>query len=203
MSIVKPPRKRKTKQPEPQAEQAKDDFLAFNDSIDSLPLEGQLTKTRYNAIIRKDYFESLLKLKCTRKEVAGFFGVSEQAVIQFAKRNYKDETGNPMTFEEVSERFGAHANISLRRHLFKLAEKNAAVAIWLSKQYLGFTERTEQIVTGKDGRPLQIEQKVAAVPLTFEQLKEYAQIHNADVRKRLNLPDRSLENTPAKGNDRL
>lgn len=203
MSIVKPPRKRKTKQPESQAEQAKDDFLAFNDSIDSLPLEGQLTKTRYNAIIRKDYFESLLKLKCTRKEVAGFFGVSEQAVIQFAKRNYKDETGNPMTFEEVSERFGAHANISLRRHLFKLAEKNAAVAIWLSKQYLGFTEKTEQIVTGKDGRPLQIEQKVAAVPLTFEQLKEYAQIHNADVRKRLNLPDRSLENTPAKGNDRL
>lgn len=170
---------------------------------DNLSLEAQISKTRHNAIIRKDYFESLLKLKCTRKEVAGFFGVSEQAVIQFAKRNYKDETGNPMTFEEVSERFGAHANISLRRHLFKLAEKNAAVAIWLSKQYLGFTEKTEQIVTGKDGRPLQIEQKVAAVPLTFEQLKEYAQIHNADVRKRLNLPDRSLENTPAKGNDRL
>ena len=37
--------------------------------------------------------------------------------------------------------------MSLRRNQFKLAEKSAAMAIFLGKNYLGQTDRFEQIVT--------------------------------------------------------
>lgn len=40
--------------------------------------------------------------------------------------------------------------ISLRRHQMRLAEKNATMAIWLGKQYLGQTDRPEESVDMED-----------------------------------------------------
>lgn len=42
-----------------------------------------------------------------------------------------------MTFEEAFEEYRVGGLLSLRRNQFQLAEKNAAVAIWLGKQHLG------------------------------------------------------------------
>jgi hypothetical protein len=45
------------------------------------------------------------------------------------------------TFSEVFAQKRVGGQISLRRSQFKLAEKSAAVSIWLGKQYLGQRDR--------------------------------------------------------------
>ena len=48
-----------------------------------------------------------------------------------------------MSFSEVFKLKRGNGKISLRRTLWKQAEKNAAAAIWLSKQHLGMTDKQE------------------------------------------------------------
>lgn len=64
-------------------------------------------------------------------EIAGFFDCSEDTVERWCKR----ELG--LTFADVYKKHSANGKISLRRNQFRLAEKSAAMAIWLGKQYLG------------------------------------------------------------------
>lgn len=94
--------------------------------------------------IDKKQFESLCKLQCTKEEIAGFFDCSEDTIENFCKREYKD------TFSAVFAKKRQGGRVSLRRSQFKLAEKNAAMAIWLGKQYLGQTERPEENVDVED-----------------------------------------------------
>lgn len=79
----------------------------------------------------KDDFVKLCELQCTLKEVAGFFHCNEDTV----QRWLKEEFG--MTYTEAFEMYRTGGLVSLRRTQFQLAEKNAAVAIWLGKQHLG------------------------------------------------------------------
>lgn len=81
--------------------------------------------------IDKDQFVKLCELQATVREVAGFFHCGETALREWCKR----ELG--MTFEEAFEEHRVGGLLSLRRNQFQLAEKNAAVAIWLGKQHLG------------------------------------------------------------------
>lgn len=81
--------------------------------------------------IDKGQFEKLCGLMCTQEEIAGFFGCSEDTVTNWCKREYGE------TFSEVSKKLQHMGKISLRRAQFKLAEKNAAMAIFLGKNYLG------------------------------------------------------------------
>ena len=84
--------------------------------------------------IPKEQFESLCGLQCTEEEIAGFFKCSIETISRFCKREYK------MTFVEAYKKYSANGKISIRRHQFRLAEKSAAMAIWLGKQYLGQKE---------------------------------------------------------------
>lgn len=61
-------------------------------------------------------------------------GVCEDTLNKWCKRTYK------MTFSEAIKSKSCMGKTSLRRTQFKLAEKNAAMAIWLGKQYLGQKE---------------------------------------------------------------
>ena len=54
--------------------------------------------------------------------------------------------GLQCTQEEICGWFGVTDKISLRRAQFRLAEKNANMAIWLGKQYLGQSDRGEYTV---------------------------------------------------------
>ena len=49
-----------------------------------------------------------------------------------------------MNFSEVFKQKRGVGKISLRRHQWRLAEKNANMAIWLGKQYLGQSDTPEQ-----------------------------------------------------------
>lgn len=81
--------------------------------------------------INKDQFEKLCAMQCTKEEISAFFDCSEDTVERWCKREYKD------SFAVVLKNKGASGRISLRRNQFRLAEKNASMAIWLGKQYLG------------------------------------------------------------------
>jgi len=81
--------------------------------------------------IDSDQFEKLCGLQCTLAEIAGWFGCSEDTIERWCKRTYT------AGFADAFKRFSQSGKISLRRFQFKIAEKNAAMAIFLGKQYLG------------------------------------------------------------------
>jgi hypothetical protein len=79
-------------------------------------------------------FEKLCKLQCTLAEIAAWFSCSEDTIQRWCKRTYGEH------FSDVYARIAPAGLISLRRNQFKLAEKNAAMAIFLGKNYLGQTD---------------------------------------------------------------
>lgn len=93
--------------------------------------------------IDKKQFESLCALFCTEEDIADFFDCSIDTVNNWCKRTYKDENGKEMTFSDVYKKKNSKGKVSLRRCQFKLAEKNASMAIWLGKQYLGQSDNID------------------------------------------------------------
>jgi uncharacterized protein YjcR len=81
--------------------------------------------------IDQKMFENLCGLMCTEEEIASMFDCSVDTISRWCQRTYKE------SFAEVYKKKSAKGKISLRRAQFKLAEKNAAMAIFLGKQHLG------------------------------------------------------------------
>lgn len=94
-------------------------------------------------ISQKD-FEKLCGLQCTKEEICGFFDVTDKTLERWCKRTYKKG------FSEVFAQKRGSGKISLRRSQFELAKKNASMAIWMGKQYLGQREPDAKT----DGKPL-------------------------------------------------
>lgn len=90
--------------------------------------------------IDKNQFESLCGLQCTLEEICGWFGVCSDTLESWCKRTYK------MNFSEVFKQKRGVGKISLRRHQWRLAEKNANMAIFLGKQYLGQKDQVETTI---------------------------------------------------------
>lgn len=89
--------------------------------------------------ISKDQFEKLCQMQCTEEEMCGFFGVCEDTLNSWCKRTYE------LTFSDSFKKFSQDGKISLRRWQFKMAEHNVSMAIWLGKQYLGQSDKVEQV----------------------------------------------------------
>lgn len=88
--------------------------------------------------IDKNMFEKLCGIQCTEKEICSCFGCCEDTLNSWCKRTYKK------TFSDIYKEKAVMGRISLRRSQFKLAEKNANMAIWLGKQYLDQREPMEE-----------------------------------------------------------
>ena len=84
--------------------------------------------------IDQKQFENLCGLQCTLEEICGWFGCCTDTLEAWCKRTYKQG------FSEVFRQKRGLGKISLRRSQWRLAEKNANMAIWLGKQYLLQTE---------------------------------------------------------------
>ena len=84
--------------------------------------------------INKEHFENLCNMQCTLEEIAGFFKCSKDTIERWCERTYEEG------FADTYKKYSQNGKISLRRYQFKLAEKNASMAIWLGKQYLGQTD---------------------------------------------------------------
>lgn len=94
--------------------------------------------------IDSKHFESLCNLQCTLEEIAGFFECSVDTIERWCKRTYK------IGFAEAFKKYSQGGKISLRRNQFKLSEKNASMAIWLGKQYLGQKDLPDDSVDMED-----------------------------------------------------
>jgi hypothetical protein len=88
---------------------------------------------------------SLAVIQCTWKEAAAFLKVSEPTFGAFLKRHKKARE----TWDSGIET----GKISLRRVQLRLAETNAAMAIFLGKNLLGQSDRQEH--SGPSGGPIQ------------------------------------------------
>lgn len=87
--------------------------------------------------IDKNLFEKLCGIFCTEEEIAGVFDCSVDTIERWCKRTYKE------SFAETYKKHSAKGKMSLRRSQFKLAEKSAAMAIFLGKNYLGQRDNYE------------------------------------------------------------
>lgn len=87
--------------------------------------------------IKKEEFEKLCGLQCTKEEICSFFDVTDKTLESWCRRTYK------IGFSEVFKQKRGKGKISLRRAQFELAKKNATMAIWLGKQYLDQKEPEE------------------------------------------------------------
>lgn len=81
--------------------------------------------------IDPNQFIKLCEIQCTLAEIAGFFDCSEDTIERWCKRKLKEP------FAEAYKKYSAKGKISLRRYQFRLAEKSAAMAIFLGKHLLG------------------------------------------------------------------
>lgn len=82
----------------------------------------------------------LARIQATKEEAAAVFGIALSTFYQFLK-----------DWPEAAEAWdsgAAEGKASLRRTQFKLAEKNAQMAIFLGKNYLGQTDKLESTHKG-------------------------------------------------------
>ena len=92
--------------------------------------------------IDQKQFENLCGLQCTLEEICGWFDITDKTLDGWGKRTYN------ASFSEVFKQKRGNGKISLRRMQWRLAEKNAAMAIWLGKQYLDQKDTVEQNISG-------------------------------------------------------
>lgn len=81
--------------------------------------------------IDQTQFEKLCALQCTKEEIAGWFDCSVDTIENWCKKTYKQ------SFSAVFSKKREAGKISLRRAQWRLAERSAAMAIFLGKNYLG------------------------------------------------------------------
>ena len=96
-----------------------------------------MAKGRPRKEIDRLQFERLCGVQCTEEEIAGVFDCSVDTIENWCKRTYESK------FSEVYKIYSASGKASLRRTQFKLAERSAAMAIFLGKQYLGQKDMVE------------------------------------------------------------
>lgn len=96
-------------------------------------------------VIDQKQFENLCGLQCTYDEICSWFDVTDKTLNSWCKRTYGKN------FSEVFREKRGRGKISLRRTQWELAKKNASMAIFLGKQYLGQSDQGG-VVTEKDIR---------------------------------------------------
>lgn len=87
--------------------------------------------------IGKLEFEKLCALQCTQQEICDFFEVDHRTLTRWCKRTYKKD------YSQVYQEKRSGGKIALRRLQMRLAEKSAAMAIFLGKNYLGQSDNPE------------------------------------------------------------
>lgn len=95
--------------------------------------------------IDKTQFEKLCGLQCTENEICDWFDTTRKTMDAWCKRTYH------ASFSTVFEQKRGVGKISLRRMQWKLAEKSAAMAIFLGKNILGQSDAVK-IESKADGK---------------------------------------------------
>lgn len=92
------------------------------------------------AVIAWTVVDRLCACMCTKREIAGVIAVSEDTLDRAIKRTFGSN------FAAYFEQKSAAARVSLRHRQYEAAMAgNIGMLIWLGKQWLGQTEKVEQV----------------------------------------------------------
>lgn len=116
-------------------------------------------------------FEKMCHLHCTPEEIAGFFKIDRSTLYDKVSSHYGDD------FPTIYKNYCAGGKMSLRRFQLKQAEKSAAMAIWLGKQYLGQTDIVQQQETPQINL-IDMQNRLMALEAENAKLKAMNDIHN-------------------------
>ena len=94
--------------------------------------------------IDKRMFENMCAIQCTKDEICSILDIDEKTLTRWCKDTYGEG------FSDIYKKKSKVGLMSLRRTQFKIAEKNASMAIFLGKQYLGQKD-TPEIQIGDNG----------------------------------------------------
>ena len=84
--------------------------------------------------------DKLCQIQCTGEEIASFFGISYDTLERRCKEQFK------VSLAEYIKEKSAKGKSSLRRLQWKAAMSgNVTMLIWLGKQYLGQSDKTNYI----------------------------------------------------------
>jgi len=97
-------------------------------------------------------FEQLCGLKCTQSEIASMLRINVDTLCDRARERYEED------YSEVYKKYAESGNCSLRRNQFVLSKKNATMAIFLGKQWLG----------QRDPEPIQPNNKEIKLTVNYE-----------------------------------
>lgn len=113
-------------------------------------MAGEETKTkgkggRPKKYIDKQLFEQLCGLQCTLEEMEAFFNCDHKTIARWCRETYEGKR-----FSQVFREKRQIGKISLRRKQLRLAERSAAMAIFLGKNYLGQKDEPEEATSVED-----------------------------------------------------
>lgn len=92
----------------------------------------------------KRLFKELCEIQCTKLEICAVMELSDKTLDARCKEAYG------RSFSEVYAEKREGGKASLRRKQWLLADKNATMALWLGKQYLGQTDNPVVIEGGSE-----------------------------------------------------
>ena len=122
-------------------------------------------------VLTKEAFEFGLSIHATMNDITGYFHISKSTLQRWVKQNY-----NGATFEQKAVELRGFGNVSLLRHLFILSQKNAAVAIFLAKNWLGMSDDPKPVDTGEAKKEFTAAIKAATKALDEADLSSIADI---------------------------
>lgn len=125
--------------------------------------------------IDKQIFEELLRIQCTEKECCRVLGVGLTRLKEWVKEEYEGQR-----YEEVAEQYKEEGKVNLRRMLFKQAEKQPGVAIFLAKNLLGMSDEPVAIQSGSERKEFAAAIKVASRSLSKVPVAELAEVPPAE-----------------------
>lgn len=117
--------------------------------------------------IDKVQFEKLCALQCTEEEICGFLDVTDKTLERWCQKEYKAH------FSEVFRQKRGVGKVSLRRSQWRLAEKNANMAIWLGKQYLGQRDMPQENTTEAQNNDMQTLADLLQRPVPDRDIKDF------------------------------
>lgn len=117
--------------------------------------------------IDKVQFEKLCALQCTEEEICGFLDVTDKTLEKWCQKEYKAH------FSEVFRQKRGVGKVSLRRSQWRLAEKNANMAIWLGKQYLGQRDMPQENTTETQNNDMQTLADLLQHPVPNRDIKDF------------------------------
>ena len=93
----------------------------------------------------KKVFESSCQILCTWNEIENILDGNRETIANWCKRTYGED------FSTIYNKFSAGGKASLRRNQINLSKTNAAMCIWLGKQWLGQKDHPieEKLFDGK------------------------------------------------------